>query len=56
MNINVGLTTQNVQMIYSRGLTFGCSYQLGNNKVNKKGKTNIKDNDTKEGSNNPIGF
>jgi len=56
LNINGGLTNQNIQSVYGRGLTFGFSYQFGNDKVNKKSKTNIKDNDTKEGSTNPIGF
>ncbi|NMN38845.1 outer membrane beta-barrel family protein [Pedobacter sp. SG918] len=56
LNINGGLTNQNIQTVYGRGLSFGFSYQFGNDKVNKKSKTNIKDNDTKEGSTNPIGF
>lgn len=56
LNINGGLTNQNIQSVYGRGLTFGFSYQFGNDKVNKKSKSNIKDNDTKEGSTNPIGF
>ncbi|WP_165501199.1 outer membrane beta-barrel family protein [Pedobacter psychrodurus] len=56
LNVNGGLTNQNIQTVYGRGLTFGFSYQFGNNKVNKKSRTNIKDNDTKEGSTNPIGF
>lgn len=56
LNINNGLINQNIQTVYNRGLTFGFSYQFGNDKVSKKSKTNIKDNDTKEGSTNPIGF
>lgn len=56
LNINGGLTNQSIQTVYSRGLTFGFSYQFGNDKVNKKSRSNIKDNDTKEGSTNPIGF
>lgn len=56
LNVNGGLTNQNIQTVYSRGLTFGFSYQFGNDKVNKKSKSNIKDNDTKEGNSTPIGF
>lgn len=56
LNINGALTNQNIQTIYGRGLTLGFSYQLGNSRVSKRSKNNIKDNDSKEGSSNPIGF